>query len=46
MGDKNTLLRERGSTFGHRSARLGIQIAIQKVKISFASKTFDMSDFK
>ena len=44
MGAKNTLLRERNSAFRQRGARLGIQIAIQKMKISSVSKTCDMSD--
>ncbi len=44
MVAKNTLLKERSSAFGQRGSRLGIQIAIQKVKISSTSKICDMSD--
>ena len=42
--DKNKRLRERSSAFRQRGARLGIQIVIQKMKISSTPKTCDLSD--
>ncbi len=41
---KNTLLRERNPALGQMGASLGIQIAIQKMKISSTTNTCDKSD--
>jgi len=44
FGAKNTLLRERKPALGQMGAGWGMQMAVQQIKISPASKTCDMSD--